>query len=181
LRAGSLLSFAHQRTRWPPSIAFSRGALAVIWEEGRRKGRRKGKGRRRTERARYFFLTPATVLALGLGWCRQREKSDWQEGGKFDCRLVRTIFFVVPRQFSQDIGRMVGWCREREKIDWQEHCKFDCRLGRTIFIFCCPLSIFPRRWRVARKSNFDSSLDLFLLSWRRPNGGQQKIKIDRGQ
>jgi len=55
------------------------------------------------------------------GWCREREKIDWQEAGKFDCRLMRTI----------------GWCREREKIDWQEPPKFDCRLVRTIFIFCC--------------------------------------------
>jgi len=40
----------------------------------------------------------------GLGWCREREKIDWQEARKFDCRLVRTIFiFVVPHKFSQDI------------------------------------------------------------------------------
>jgi len=32
-----------------------------------------------------------------LGWCQQREKSDWQEGGEFDCRLVQTIFiFCCP-------------------------------------------------------------------------------------
>jgi len=63
----------------------------------------------------------------------------------------------------------LGWCRQREKIDWQETRKFDCRLVRKIFIFCCPSSIFTRGWRVARKSNFDSSLDLFPLSWRYPN------------
>jgi len=40
------------------------------------------------------------------GWCQQREKIDWQEALKFDCQLVPTIFlfFVVPRQFSKDIG-----------------------------------------------------------------------------
>jgi len=33
-----------------------------------------------------------------IGRCRQREKIDWHEAGKFDCRLVGTIFiFVVPR------------------------------------------------------------------------------------
>jgi len=32
-----------------------------------------------------------------VGWCRQREKIDWQESRKFDCRLVRTIFiFCCP-------------------------------------------------------------------------------------
>jgi len=25
---------------------------------------------------------------FSLGWCRQREKIDWQEPRKFDCRLV---------------------------------------------------------------------------------------------
>jgi len=40
-----------------------------------------------------------------IGWCRQREKIDWQEALKFDCRLVRTIFiFCCSSQFSQDIG-----------------------------------------------------------------------------
>jgi len=34
---------------------------------------------------------------LKLGWCREREKIDWQEARKFDCRLVRTIFsFCCP-------------------------------------------------------------------------------------
>jgi len=42
-----------------------------------------------------------------LGWCRQREKSDWQEGGKFDCRLVRTIFIFC--HFSQDTGEWRDW------------------------------------------------------------------------
>jgi len=56
-----------------------------------------------------------------------------------------------PYFFTQ----MVGWCRQREKIGWQEPGKFDCRLVRTIFNFCCPPSIFPSCWRVARKSNFD--------------------------
>jgi len=32
-----------------------------------------------------------------LGWCRQREKIDWQEPRKFDCRLVRTIFIFMTR------------------------------------------------------------------------------------
>jgi len=60
---------------------------------------------------------------------------------------------LTTGQFNTAI---VGWCQEREKMDWQEACKFDCRLVWRIFIFCCPLSIFTRRWRVARKSNFDS-------------------------
>jgi len=30
-----------------------------------------------------------------LGWCWQREKSDWQEGGKFDCQLGQTIFIFL--------------------------------------------------------------------------------------
>jgi len=55
-----------------------------------------------------------------------------------------------------------------EKIDWQEPRKFDCQLVWTIFIFYCPLSIFTRHWQVARKSNFDSRLDLFPLSWPHP-------------
>jgi len=48
-----------------------------------------------------------------LGWCREREKMDWQEALKFDCRLVRTIFiFLRGRKL---IGRkplilIVGWC-----------------------------------------------------------------------
>jgi len=58
---------------------------------------------------------------------------------------------------------ITGWCREREKIDWQETCKFDCQLARTIFNFCCPLSIFTRHWRVARKSNFMEDLQLLLM------------------
>jgi len=32
------------------------------------------------------------LAARQLEWCRQREKNDWQEPRKFDCRLVRTIF-----------------------------------------------------------------------------------------
>jgi len=57
-----------------------------------------------------LLFWPVEVIMVGFlrqkpsfsqGWCRQREKIDWQEPGKFDCRLVRTIFiFVVPRQFS---------------------------------------------------------------------------------
>jgi len=32
-----------------------------------------------------------------VGWCWEREKIDWQEARKFDCRLVRTIFiFCCP-------------------------------------------------------------------------------------
>jgi len=30
-----------------------------------------------------------------VGWCRQREKMDWQEARKFDCWLVRTIFIFL--------------------------------------------------------------------------------------
>jgi len=29
-----------------------------------------------------------------LGWCQQREKIDWQEPRKFDCRLVRMLSSV---------------------------------------------------------------------------------------
>jgi len=110
-------------------------------------------------------LLNGAEIGEALGWCQQREKIDWQEPRKFDCPLVRTIFivnlivgwcgrflfFVVPCQFSQDLG----WCQLREKIDWQELLKFDCWLVRMIFNFCCPWSIFTS-WRVARKSNFDS-------------------------
>jgi len=55
--------------------------------------------------------------------CRQREKIDWQEQGKFDCWLVRTIFiFVVPRQFSQEIGE---WPENKILIpDWTYHLNF---------------------------------------------------------
>jgi len=39
------------------------------------------------------------LVAVGgcalVGWCRQREKIDWQEPSKFDCWLVRTIFIFV--------------------------------------------------------------------------------------
>jgi len=31
----------------------------------------------------------------GVGWCQQREKIDWQEPRKFDCWLVRTIFYFL--------------------------------------------------------------------------------------
>jgi len=38
-----------------------------------------------------------------LGWCRQREKIDWQEPRKFDCWLVWTIFiFCCPLGWRQD-------------------------------------------------------------------------------
>jgi len=51
---------------------------------------------------------------FGPGWCRQREKIDWQEALKFDCRLVRTI--VVLRQFSQVVGE---WLENQILIpDW---------------------------------------------------------------
>jgi len=40
-----------------------------------------------------FFL----FFRCRQGWCRQREKSDWQEEPKFDYRLERTIFiFCCP-------------------------------------------------------------------------------------
>jgi len=47
----------------------------------------------------FFFFLLVPFIAL------EREKIDWLEPEllKFDCRLVRTIF-VVPLQFSQDIG-----------------------------------------------------------------------------
>jgi len=37
-------------------------------------------------------------LHSGAGWCWESEKIDWQEPCKFDCQLVRTIFyfFAVP-------------------------------------------------------------------------------------
>jgi len=44
-------------------------------------------------------------VLLFLGWCQLREKIDWQEARKFDCRWCgQFLFFVVPRQFSQGIG-----------------------------------------------------------------------------
>jgi len=64
-------------------------------------------------------------IHLIVGWC-----------GRF-------LFFVVPCQFSQDIGEEggartmeIGSIRnQREKIDWQEPRKFDYLLVRMIFIF----------------------------------------------
>jgi len=32
---------------------------------------------------------------LGQGWCREREKIDWQEAPKFGCPLGRTINYVT--------------------------------------------------------------------------------------
>jgi len=92
----------------------------------------------------------ASVASPIVQFFTSPEKIDWQELHKFDCQLV-------------------GRCQQREKIDWQEARKFDCQLVQTIFIFCCPSPIFIRHWRVARKSNFDSWLDLFPLSWRHPS------------
>jgi len=82
--------------------------------------------------------------------------------------FVDFIKKIIDKQSSSG-STLLGWCRQREKIDWQEVSKFDCRLVQTIFIFCCPSSIFTSRWRVARKSNFDSWLDLFPLSWHHPS------------
>jgi len=85
---------------------------------------------------------------LIVGWC-----------GQF-------LFFVVLRQFSQ-----VGEWPENQILipDWTYfHCPGATLLGRTIFIICCPSSIFTRHWRVATKSNFDSPLDLFPLSYHHP-------------
>jgi len=68
---------------------------------------------------------------LSLGWCREREKIDWQEARKFDCRLVRTIFiFVVPRKFSLDAGE---WPENQILIpDWTNfHCP-----GATLLSHC---------------------------------------------
>jgi len=120
---------------------------------------------------------PRNLIGRNRGWCRQREKIDWQEQLKFDCRLVRTILFFCsilgwcrPREkidwqeaskFDCRLVRTIfifcsilGWCRPREKIDWQEASKFDCRLVRTIFIFCCPSSILASGQKI--KFDFDS-------------------------
>jgi len=55
------------------------------------------------------------------GWCWQREKIDWQEARKFDCWCGLFLFFVVPCQFSQDIGK---WPQNQILIpDWTYfHC-----------------------------------------------------------
>jgi len=63
------------------------------------------------------------VSAQTIGWCREREKIDWQKPSKFDCRLVRTIlFFVVLRQFSQVVGEKLidgEWLENQILIpDW---------------------------------------------------------------
>jgi len=104
-----------------------------------------------------------THQCLVLGW-RQDNGNRSNQESKFD--------FPATRQ--------LGWCREREKIDWQETHKFDCRLVRKIFIFCCPSQISTSRWRVARKSNFDSELDQFPLSWRHPNPQGSSHTTDNG-
>jgi len=51
-------------------------------------------------------VAPYTFSSHNLGWCREREKIDWQEAPKFDCQPVADdfYFFVVPRQFLQAIG-----------------------------------------------------------------------------
>jgi len=71
---------------------------------------------------------------------------------KADC----PAFLFVVGAVSKTVQHSVARCQQREKFDWQESLEFSCWLVWTIFIFCCPLSIFPRHWRVARKSNFDS-------------------------
>jgi len=50
---------------------------------------------------RFFFPLPTfSVISPGEEDHRQREKIDWQELCKFDCRLVRTIFiFCCPSPF----------------------------------------------------------------------------------
>jgi len=35
------------------------------------------------------------IIPYKLGWCWEREKIDWQEPGKFDCRLVGMIFYFL--------------------------------------------------------------------------------------
>jgi len=70
------------------------------------------------------------------------EKNSWEENVFMRGGLVEGIG-------EEGLSQLLGWC-------WQEAYKFDCQLAQTIFIFCCPLSIFIRHWRVARKSNFDS-------------------------
>jgi len=80
------------------------------------------------------FNAPRSALGVELchapahGWCREREKIDWQEPRKFDCRLVRTIFiFVVLRQFSQVVGK---WPENQILIpDWTYFYCPDATLG----------------------------------------------------
>jgi len=51
------------------------------------------------------FVPVGKLLCSLLGWCRQREKIDWQEPRKLIVGWCgRFLFFVLPRQFSQDIG-----------------------------------------------------------------------------
>jgi len=40
-----------------------------------------------------YFHSPGTTLTFGWDW--EREKIDWQEQHRFDCRLVRTIFIFI--------------------------------------------------------------------------------------
>jgi len=40
---------------------------------------------KRTSNALHVFV----LVCWGIGWCQNREKIDWLEAHKFDCRLVR--------------------------------------------------------------------------------------------
>jgi len=93
-------------------------------------------------------------------------------GGETSRTFQRFVGITQPRNARQRLG--VGRCRGREIFDWQEPRKFDCWLVWTIFIFSRPSPISTSRWRVARKSNFDSELDLFPLSWHHPSLGGEK-------
>jgi len=45
------------------------------------------------------------IVGWSVGWCRQREKIDWQEARKFDCQLVRTIFiFCCPSSIFKSLA-----------------------------------------------------------------------------
>jgi len=82
------------------------------------------------------------VGCWSVGWCWEREKIDWQETPKFDCRLVRTIFlFVVPRQFSQVVGE---WPQNQILIpDWAYfHCPGANLVGTDNFYF---FFVVPRK------------------------------------
>jgi len=79
-----------------------------------------------------FLLFSFSSNCTSLGWCRRREKIDWQEPRQFDLIVGwcgRFLFFVVPRQFSLDIGR---WSENQILIpDWTYfHCPDAIPKGR---------------------------------------------------
>jgi len=56
-----------------------------------------GQAKQPVHGSRHVLVDCVFYLAKKVGWCRQREKIDWQEARKFDCQLVRTIFiFCCP-------------------------------------------------------------------------------------